>query len=296
MDILIAFVFPALAGIVIGILSGLLGIGGGTLMIPLFRLVFGMSPMMSTATSLFTIVPTSIAGVVGHIRNKTCYIAFGLAAGLGGACTSPVGVYLATLSPGWAVIVGTAIVIAYSSSTMLVKAIRSDASPKKGMSAVAQNTSKSKTSTFESGEIKTASSESDGAAGVARTRTFSPKQLIGAFAIGLATGVAAGYVGLGGGFLMVPLMVTFYKMPMKYASGTSLLTVMILAIPGVITQAFFGNINYLAGLAIAAGSVPGALIGAKLINRVPERALKLIFGGFLIIAAIMLVVNEFVFA
>ena len=71
----------------------------------------------------------------------------------------------------------------------------------------------------------------------------------------------SGYVGVGGGFIMVPLMLSLIHIPMKLASGTSLIAVMIL--------------------------------GAMLVKRVPERALRFIFGGFLIIAAIVLFLNEF---
>ncbi|MEG0323898.1 MAG: sulfite exporter TauE/SafE family protein, partial [Raoultibacter sp.] len=80
--------------------------------------------------------------------------------------------------------------------------------------------------------------------------------------------------------------------PMKKASGTSLIAVMILAIPGVIQQGLLGNINYTAGIAIAVGSIPGAVIGAQLVRKVPERILRFIFGGFLILAAVLLVLNE----
>ena len=111
-------------------------------------------------------------------------------------------------------------------------------------------------------------------------------------AIGLGAGVASGYVGVGGGFIMVPLMLSLLGISMKQASGTSLIAVMILAVPGVIEQGFLGNINYAAGIAVAIGSIPGALIGARLVRRVPERALRFIFGGFLIVGAVMLVVNE----
>ena len=93
------FVLPAIAGVAIGILSGLLGIGGGTVMVPIFRLAFGMSPVVSTATSLFAIIPTSISGAASHIRHKTCIVSLGVAAGLGGALTSPLGVWLAQISP-----------------------------------------------------------------------------------------------------------------------------------------------------------------------------------------------------
>ena len=122
MDIFTSLVIPALVGIGIGILSGMLGIGGGTVLVPIFRLAFGMSPIMSTATSLFTIIPTSVSGAVSHIRHKTCVPSLGLAAGLGGACTSPIGVWLATISPAWMVMLAAALIIGYSAVNMLRKA------------------------------------------------------------------------------------------------------------------------------------------------------------------------------
>ena len=97
------FAFSIVAGLIVGIFSGLLGIGGGTLMIPLFRLGFGLSAIVSTATSLFTIVPTSIAGCITHLKNKTCIAKIGLIAGVAGACTSPLGVLAATNSPDIAI-------------------------------------------------------------------------------------------------------------------------------------------------------------------------------------------------
>lgn len=70
-EVLVHFVAPALVGVLIGIASGLLGIGGGTVMVPIFRLAFGMSATMSTATSLFAIIPTSISGAISHVKGKT---------------------------------------------------------------------------------------------------------------------------------------------------------------------------------------------------------------------------------
>ena len=81
-EVLVHFVAPALVGVLIGIASGLLGIGGGTVMVPIFRLAFGMSATMSTATSLFAIIPTSISGAISHVKGKTCIPALGIAAGV----------------------------------------------------------------------------------------------------------------------------------------------------------------------------------------------------------------------
>jgi len=110
-------------GLLVGLLSGLLGVGGGTLFVPLFKLAYGLPAIACTATSMLAIVFTSVSGAVSHLRNRTCVPWLGLAAGLGGALTSPVGVYLATISSEWAIMVAAAAIIAYSAITMVRKGL-----------------------------------------------------------------------------------------------------------------------------------------------------------------------------
>lgn len=270
----ITAIAAAILGVFIGVLSGLLGVGGGTIMVPMYRLAFGMSAIASTATSLFTIIPTSISGLITHLRRKTCIPKLGLALGIGGACTSPLGVWLASQSPSWAVMIAAAIVIAYSSFNMIQKVRALPKANGKGSASATDNAT-------------------------ARANPAPPpqpaltsKQLAQGVGIGLVTGVASGYVGLGGGFLMVPLMLAWLNIPMKLASGTSLLAIMLLAIPGAITQGVLGNIDYLAGIATAVGTIPGAYLGARLVSRVPERTLRLVFAIFLAVGAVLLVVKE----
>ena len=323
-EVLVHFVVPALVGVLIGIASGLLGIGGGTVMVPIFRLAFGMSATMSTATSLFAIIPTSVSGAISHVKGKTCIPALGIAAGLGGACLSPVGVWLAQLSPDWLVMLAAALIIGYSAINMFKKAFKVSRAgqPAKGADAAASPSTQSSgapegsrtevrvasatariSGTGETladpsatgGSSAAASLTSSGGQAASASSDDSPlsrKQLLQGVAIGLIAGLASGYVGVGGGFIMVPLMLSIIGIPMRKASGTSLIAVMILAIPGVIEQGIIGNINYLAGIAIVIGTIPGAVIGAKLVTKVPERTLRLLFGCFLIVAAVMLVLNE----
>lgn len=273
MDVFAAFIAPALAGVFVGVMSGLLGVGGGTIMVPIFRLAFGMSPLASTATSLFAIIPTSISGVVAHARAKTCVPKLGLALGVGGAVMSPMGVWLASVSPGWLVICVAAIVIGFSAFKMFKKAVKCAPTPRAGRAG---------------GNVQAASAKA-----VPDQPVLSRKQYLQGACIGLIAGLASGYVGVGGGFIMVPLMLAVLGIPMSLASGTSLIAIMILAIPGVIEQGLLGNIEYLAGIAIVVGSIPGALVGARLVRMVPERQLRFIFGGFLLVAAVMLMFNEF---
>ena len=273
MDVFAAFIAPALAGVFVGVMSGLLGVGGGTIMVPIFRLAFGMGPLASTATSLFAIIPTSISGVVAHTRAKTCVPKLGLALGVGGAVMSPLGVWLSSVSPGWLVICVAAIVIGFSAVKMFKKAAKCAPSPRAGRAG---------------GNAQGASAKV-----VPDQPVLSRNQYLQGACIGLIAGLASGYVGVGGGFIMVPLMLAVLDIPMSLASGTSLIAIMILAIPGVIEQGLLGNIEYLAGIAIVVGSIPGALVGARLVRMVPERQLRFIFGGFLLVAAVMLMLNEF---
>lgn len=271
MDVFAAFIAPVLAGVFVGVMSGLLGVGGGTIMVPIFRLAFGMSPLASTATSLFAIIPTSISGVVAHARAKTCVPKLGLALGVGGAVMSPMGVWLASVSPGWLVICVAAVVIGFSAFKMFKKAVKCAPTPRAGASSAHSASPKP----------------------VPDQPHLSRKQYLQGACIGLIAGLTSGYVGVGGGFIMVPLMLAVLDIPMSLASGTSLIAIMILAIPGVIEQGLLGNIDYLAGIAIVVGSIPGALVGARLVRVVPERQLRFIFGGFLLVAAVMLMLNEF---
>ena len=313
------FIIAAIIGVIIGIFSGLLGIGGGTLMVPIFRLGFGMSAISSTATSLFTIIPTSLAGLITHVKNKTCIPKVGVLCGLGGACTSPLGVYLASISPSWAIMLAAAAIIGYSSYSMFRKAIRMPKIAPQGESAVTgkdlEKEAEKAARAAQAAQAAAAQAQAAQAAAVqgkgqptttkavanATTTASAPKEepfklsikkVALCLLIGLIAGLASGYVGVGGGFIMVPLFISLLGIMMRQASGTSLVAVTILAIPGVVEQGLLGHIDYIAGIAMAVGSIPGAVIGASLIRKVPERKLRFVFGAFLLISAVVLLFNE----
>lgn len=315
---MVSFFIAALVGVGVGVLSGLLGIGGGTVMVPLFRLAFGMEPIAATATSLFAIVPTSISGMWKHTKNKTSLPRVGIVCGLTGACLSPVGVWAANVSPGWAIMGAAAVVVMYSSFTMLKKAL---AAPKGGAAKGSRKACEKKPTTSDTAAVGAAVATGDaGATGDAAAASLAatvpvaaggssatgaqaapleapaikltPKYVAKVALIGVVAGFMSGYVGVGGGFIMVPLFVSMLGIPMRLASGTSLTAVCILAIPGVIEQAVLGNIDYMVGVAMMVGSIPGAIVGANLVKRVPERALRFAFALFLLLMAVLLVVNE----
>lgn len=291
MEIVITSIVLILVGVGIGVLSGLLGIGGGTIMVPVLRLGYGLDAFMATATSLFAIIPISLAGAITHIRARSCFPKLGLLLGIAGAVTSSAGVYLGSISPSWLIMLAAAIIIVYSAFTMLRKALRigkrgtdpSVAGGQKGTDPASPASDKG-TDLHDAHEAEQTSP---------CVFAFTRKNVALAVVIGLAAGFASGYVGVGGGFIMVPLMTAWLGIPMKRTSGTSLIAIIILAIPGVIQQALLGHIDYLAGIMLCVGAIPGAVLGARLVPRVPERTLRFIFAGLLAVAAVMLVINEF---
>ena len=235
------FIIAAIIGVIIGIFSGLLGIGGGTLMVPIFRLGFGMSAISSTATSLFTIIPTSLAGLITHVKNKTCIPKVGVLCGLGGACTSPLGVYLASISPSWAIMLAAAAIIGYSSYSMFRKAIRMPKIAPQGESAVtgkdlekeaekaarAAQAAQAQAAQAAAAQGKGQPTTTKAAANATKTAStpkeepfkLSVKKVALCLLIGLIAGIASGYVGVGGGFIMVPLFISLLGIMMRQASG-----------------------------------------------------------------------------
>ncbi len=274
-------------GLGVGFFAGLLGIGGGMLLMPIFNLGYGMPSVACSATSLFTIIPTSVSGAITHLRNKSCVPILGVAIGLGGACTSTLGAFLANIVPGWVIMVFAAIVIGYSAFTMLRKALKlpkghpGDFKRKIDTLLAARHDPEAK---LRAAEVK--------AEGIPPVPHLTKKQLLFGVITGLVTGLVSGFVGVGGAFIMVPMMVQLVKIPMKLTSGTSLIAIAIFSIPGVILQAIFGNVNWLAGIAVAVGSIPGAMIGARVIPWTPERAQRFLFSAFLMISAVMLVIKQ----
>ncbi len=304
-------IISLVVGFVVGVFSGLVGVGGGTLLVPIFTVCFGMAPVMATGTSLFTIVFTSLAGMFARLRNHTCKVKLGLLLGIGGALTSPLGSYAATQSPEILVVVAVAAVILYSAVSTLRKALRKQPTKPKAQgqaigsggreaattakTAAAATTTASATAptstTAATAKVPIAPAVPSGSIEdrfVAHPVAFSLKCL----AIGLVTGLASGYVGLGGGFIMIPLMCNLLDASMKDASGTSLLAIILIAASGSVAQFVYGNVNVLVGLLIACGSIPGALVGGTLVSRFDDRVLRFVFAGFLMVAAVLLIVRQ----
>lgn len=113
--------------------------------------------------------------------------------------------------------------------------------------------------------------------------------MIEAVFIGLAAGVVAGLLGVGGGVLFVPALTVFLDLDHVDAEATSLLAIVPVALIGSMRQRALGNIEIREAVLIGVLAVAGAGLGVVLANVLPERALQIGFGLLLFYVAYGLV-------
>lgn len=113
--------------------------------------------------------------------------------------------------------------------------------------------------------------------------------MIGAILIGLAGGVIAGLLGVGGGVLFVPGLVLFMKLGQHQAEATSLLAIVPVAIVGTIRQDRYGNVRRDDAIVMGALSLAGAIAGVALANALSGQALRVAFAVLILVVAAQLV-------
>ena len=101
---------------------------------------------------------------------------------------------------------------------------------------------------------------------------------------GVIVGVGASFTGLGGGFLIIPLLLIL-GYPAQKAVGTSFLAILVISLSALIAHNKLANVDYKIGLLIGAGGIVGAQIGARLVEHVSTASFKRIFAGVLVCLA-----------
>ncbi len=113
--------------------------------------------------------------------------------------------------------------------------------------------------------------------------------MIGAIAIGIAAGIVAGLLGVGGGVLFVPGLVLFMGLGQHQAEATSLLAIVPVAIVGTINQNRYGNVRRGDALLMGLLSIAGAVGGVALANALSGEALRVGFAVLILLVAAQLV-------
>ncbi|MEY2477052.1 MAG: uncharacterized protein QOG87_2367 [Actinomycetota bacterium] len=255
------------AGVVTGVLSAAFGVGGAVISTPAIR-ALGAPAALAVGTTLPSILPSAITGTLRYSRE-------GLIEWRVVRWTAPVGVMaavggslLSKVVPGdghWLMVL-TAALLGFTAYRM---ARQADEPP------------------------LVAAEPDEIAAGHPRRddRNDGPGVLV---AVGAVAGLLSGLLGVGGGIVMVPGFTEVARIPLKTAIATSLACVGIFAIPGTVTHAALGDIDWRFAFWLAVGVVPGARLGAAAAIRATNRRLRLAVAIFLGVVSVLYAGGELI--
>ncbi|MEJ7765035.1 MAG: sulfite exporter TauE/SafE family protein [Acidimicrobiales bacterium] len=229
-------------GILTGVLSGAFGVGGAIISTPGVRLL-GASAFVAVGSTLPSIVPGSAIASLRYQREGliewrvlATAAPLGILGAVGGSFASH-----AVPGEGHWLMVLTAVLLGITALRM-------------------GRPSESTTATGDTRALEPAP-----------PRTSSPLIVM----IGLLAGLMSGLLGLGGGLVLVPGFSEVLRLPLKKAIATSLACVGILAVPGTVTHALLGDIDWRLAVLLTVGAVPGARLGAAIAIAASDRRLRL---------------------
>jgi uncharacterized membrane protein YfcA len=271
-------------GAVSGVLSGMFGIGGGMITTPAIRLLLGGSAIAAVATPLPIIIPTAITGAVGYVRRGMADLRAGWIVGGAGALAAVVGAYATRWIGGPALLIATGVLVVYMAADMLFSGRR--AGP--GAHVPEPSVSASEEGPLLVGDETAVGPGSAGwSPGAAALPSASKLALLG-----LGAGLYSGLLGLGGGFVIVPLLIRLFGFGTKRAIGTSLVAIAVLSVPGTITHALLGHIDWRLAIALSVTVIPGAWLGARVTAAASERYVRAAFAVMLAVVGFVMFANE----
>jgi len=279
----IHILIPVGLGLAVGLLSGLFGVGGGFLMTPLL-IMFGIPPTVAAATDSNQIVAASTSGTYAHWKVGNVDFKMGLYLLAGGFIGGLLGVQgiklLNAMGNADFVIKMTYVLMLGTVGTYMF--IESLASMKKQKIEEEKKEKESGLGRFlRSLPLQTHFEKS----GV--THSALIPILFGGF-----VGVLAAVMGVGGGFIMVPVMVYILRMPMHVVVGTSLFQILFNCIEVTFLQAYTNhNVDFILAVLLLLGSTVGAQAGAVFGRRLRGEQLKIILAVIVLVVTVKIILE-----
>lgn len=257
-----------IASVLIGISLGLVGSGGSILTVPALVYLMNVNPLLATTSSLFIVGVTSLVGGLRAYSKKIVdfesVTEFGIPSIFSIFITRH---YILPALPKHLFTISN-ISVSKEMFLMIIFAIL----------MLAASFSMMRTTIPEQGTGQTQPE---------RHNKALPLMLLGLF-----VGVITGLLGAGGGFLIIPSLVLFLKLPMKKAVGTSLLIIAINSLLGFLFSLKQFEYNWTLLLSFTILSIAGLFIGSKLSEKIPGGSLKKGFGWFILAMGIYIIVKE----
>lgn len=259
-DFTTSFLFLPLFGLVIGLLVSMFGGGGGGLYVPLLTLLFNVPIQVAVATSLASIIPTTIFGAYAHHKQGNVNVRIGLIFGITGIIGTLLGVYFSTLIPSFILRKLFGIVSILLVIPILFK------KKKKGNNG--DNPDDLKIINLAKASISSI--------------------------FGLLSGIMAGLFGVSG---TLPVITGLYilRFPANMVIGTSVFVLFFNAVSGLFGHIAVGHINFILIILLGGSAAIGALIGPRLMKRIKtdvlDKGFKIFVIGLTILTGLMMIIK-----
>jgi uncharacterized membrane protein YfcA len=282
-----------------GVLAGMFGIGGAVITTPSIR-VLGATPIQAVGSTVPAIMPGSISGAYRYWREGLVDWRVGLICGGTGALFAAGGAKLDDLVDAHYLMILTAGLLAFSGVSIIrtadVAATEIDHMPAAGPEGdQAEAIPGPAPAPAPSSSVTPDPSVSPGEPVIQDDRSPTPGvtgSTVVLAVVGAAAGLLAGLLGVGGGIVMMPAFTGVLRMPIKLAIGSSLVAVAMFSIPALITHTVLGHIAWRFALPLMIGVVPGAQVGARISVGSSDRTMRLLFGSFILVLAVVYGTSE----
>ena len=272
-------------GILVGLLSGIFGVGGGFLMTPLLIMI-GIPPTVAAASDSNQIVGASTSGTLAHYRLGNVDFKMGILLLIGGVTGGTVGVQIIKIlralgNADFLIKITYVLMLGFVGTYMFIESLQALRKKK----AVQEEPPVAKESRYARMLSKLPWQTDFETSGV-RLSVLMP------LGLGVFVGILAAIMGVGGGFIMVPVMVYLLRMPMHVVVGTSLFQILFTCIDVTIMQAYSNHtVDFVLALILLLGSTLGAQFGAKISKKLGGDQLKILLASIVLLVMVKMLLS-----
>ena len=277
------FLVFAMGGAV-GILSGIFGVGGGFLMTPLLIMI-GIPPTIAAASDSNQIVGASTSGTLAHYKMGNVDFKMGILLLIGGVAGGTAGVQIIKVlrqmgNADFLIKITYVLMLGFVGSYMFVESLQALRTKKETVAAVPAKESKY---AMLVGKLPWQTHfEKSGV----RLSILMP------LVLGTFVGILAAIMGVGGGFIMVPVMVYLLRMPMHVVVGTSLFQILFTCINVTIMQAYSNHtVDFILALILLLGSTLGVQFGARVSKKLKGDQLKILLASLVLFVMLKMLLD-----
>lgn len=263
-----------LTGIIAGGYGTIVGVGGGFILVPTLLIVFDMEPVVAAGSGLVIVFINSLSGVFGYARKRKINYKTGLTLGIGALPGSLTGVWLLQIySSTYFYFIFASILVCLGVFLFLKNPPNALRRKVKAQSDIERNSK---------GSFSRAMGLNNSDHSI-QTKWLLP--------LGFMMGVVSSYLGIGGGWLLVPILIYLFRIPAHNATATSIFSLCLYSLVGVFFNLFYSNIDWMTVLSGGFGVIIGSQIGVISSSKVPGKVIIQMLSIMLIIIGVRMYFN-----